>query len=211
MKKFVKILKRSFIEGLIFFIPVAVVIWVIFFLFRKLYGLFHFSLFFLPLQIRTLPFIKPVVTLLTIFIVLFFIFLVGLIINSFIGKSIKSTFDKLFSLIPIFGTFYSSLKQLSSLLLREKVVNFSSVVLVEFPHSDSWCIGFLTSEIDKNKFQLIDKSSEEFYAVFVPTSPNPMTGFTIIVKKEKIRKIDISVEEALKFVVFLGLISEREE
>ncbi len=206
MKKFIRGIRRFFIEGLIFIIPITIMFWIIYFLFRWFYGIFNFTIFFIPPEIRNLPFVKSGVTLLTFLIVLLIILIFGMLVNSFLGKILLSLFDKIFSLIPIFKTFYESLKQFSKIVFKEKPQEFSSVVLVEFPRVGSWTVGFVTSKVDKRFYS---EEGKEFYSVFIPTSPNPTTGFTILVEKEKLKKVDIPVEEALRFVVFIGSISEN--
>jgi len=211
MKKTGRSLRRYFIEGLVFVIPIIVLIWVLYYLFRWFYGVFHFSLFFLPREIRLLPFVKLLVVITSFVIVLILIFFLGLIINTFFGKTIKGFFDKIFSLIPIFGSFYDSLKHISAIVFKGTPSQFTGVVLVEFPRIGSWCIGFITSKVENEGITKILGEDKEYYIVFIPTSPNPTTGFTVIVEKEKVKNIDISVEEALKLVVFLGFISGKEE
>lgn len=208
MKPFFKTLRKSFIEGLIFIIPVGIMLWIIYHVFKLFYGMFHFSIYFIPLEIRKLPYVKIGVVVLAFLIVLLLIVIIGALVNSFFGKLIKSLFDRLFSIVPIFKTFYDSLKQISSMIFKEKKAEFSSVVLVEFPKTGSYSIGFITSKLNK---KIISEDGKEFYSVFVPTSPNPTTGFTLILEKEKIKKINISVEEALKFVVFVGSLQENGE
>ncbi len=206
MKNFFKKLERFLIEGLIFIIPITITIWVFYYFFKLFYGFFHFGIYFIPIEIRQLPFVKIGVTILVFLLVLLFLIIIGMVMNSFFGKIINSLFDKLFSIIPIFKTFYTSLKQLSSLIFKEKKTEFSSVVLVEFPIKGNYSIGFITSKIDKS---IISEDGKEYYSVFVPTSPNPTSGFTILVEKEKVKKIDMSVEEAIKFVVFVGSLKEN--
>ncbi len=206
MKSFFKNLRKSFIEGLIFIIPVGIMLWIIYYIFKLFYGMFHFSIYFIPLQIRQLPYIKIAVTIAAFLIVLLLIIIIGVLVNSFFGKLMRSIFDKVFSIVPIFKTFYDSLKQISSMIFKEKKAEFSSVVLVEFPKTGSYSIGFITSKIDK---KIISEDGKEFYSVFVPTSPNPTSGFTIVIEKEKIKKTNLSVEEALKFVVFVGSLQEN--
>ncbi|MGC8764409.1 MAG: DUF502 domain-containing protein [Brevinematia bacterium] len=205
MKKFLRGIRNSFVEGLIFILPIIIMFWFIYFIFKWFYGIFNFAIFFIPVEIRTMPFVKLGVTVAAFLVVLFLIVLFGLFVNSFLGRMIQSVFDRIFSLIPIFKTFYESLKQFSKIVLKERPSNFSSVVLVEFPIAGCWTVGFITSKIEKKIFS---EEGKEFYSVFVPTSPNPTTGFTLLVEKEKLKKIDISIEEALKFVVFVGSVAE---
>ncbi|MCX7821426.1 MAG: DUF502 domain-containing protein [Brevinematales bacterium] len=208
MKTFMKNLRKSFIEGLIFIIPISIMLWIIYYVFKLFYGMFHFAIYFIPLEIRQLPYIKITVTIIAFLIVLLLIIIIGFLVNSFFGRLIRSLFDKIFSIVPIFKTFYDSLKQLSSMIFKEKKAEFSSVVLIEFPKPGSYSVGFITSKVDK---KIISEDGKEYISVFIPTSPNPTTGFTIITEKDKVKKINISVEEALKFVVFVGSLQENGE
>ena len=119
---------------------------------------------------------------------------------SFLGKKILQIVDNLFKSIPILRTIYSAIVQLTD-SFRNQEGSKKSVVLVEYPRKGSWAVGFATKE---NKGELKDKTNKELINVFVPTTPNPTSGFLLMFPKEDVIYLDMSFEEASKFIVSAG-------
>ena len=119
---------------------------------------------------------------------------------SFMGKKILQIVDNLFKRIPILRTIYSAIVQLTD-SFRNQEGSKKSVVLVEYPRKGSWAVGFATKE---NKGELKDKTNKELINVFVPTTPNPTSGFLLMFPKEDVIYLDMSFEEASKFIVSAG-------
>ena len=119
---------------------------------------------------------------------------------SFLGKKILQIVDNLFKRIPILRTIYSAIVQLTD-SFRNQEGSKKSVVLVEYPRKGSWAVGFATKE---NKGELKDKTNKELINVFVPTTPNPTSGFLLMFPKEDVIYLDMSFEEASKFIVSAG-------
>ena len=123
----------------------------------------------------------------------------------FLGKNILQIVDNLFKRIPILRTIYSAIVQLTD-SFRNQEGSKKSVVLVEYPRKGSWAVGFATKE---NKGELRDKTNKELINVFVPTTPNPTSGFLLMFPKEDVIYLDMGFEEASKFIVSAGTSSGK--
>ena len=138
-----------------------------------------------------------------IFVILF-IFLMGVILKFFILKMlIHNVEESIFFRIPILRTVYSGIKQLVHALTAQDQLSFNKVVLVEFPNKETFSIGFLTGEFPRKLINIEDKS---YYSVFIPTTPNPTTGFFVLVTTEQIKEIDLSKQEAMAIIISGGII-----
>ena len=129
-----------------------------------------------------------------------FITLIGAISLSFIGKKILQIFNDLLKKIPILRTIYSAIGQMTE-TLAPKSGSRKSVVLVEYPRKGSWAVGFATKD---NKGEISEKTKSQLVNVFVPTTPNPTSGFLLMFPKSEIVYLDMSFEEASKFIVSAG-------
>ena len=130
-----------------------------------------------------------------------FITIIGGISLSFIGKRILKFVNDLFKRIPILRTIYSAIGQMTESLAPNKRNNKKSVVLIQYPRKGSWAVGFATKE---NKGEISKKTNSDLINVFVPTTPNPTSGFLLMFPKDEIIYLDMSFEEASKFIVSAG-------
>ena len=137
---------------------------------------------------------------LEIVLAIIFITLVGGLSLSFIGKKFLQLVNDLFKRIPILRTIYSAIGQMTETLAPKKGQK-KSVVLVEYPRKGSWAVGFATKE---NKGEISKKTNSNLINVFVPTTPNPTSGFLLMFPKDEIIYLDMSFEEASKFIVSAG-------
>ena len=137
---------------------------------------------------------------LEIFITILFITFVGGLSLSFLGKKILKLIDKLLKQIPLLGTFWSAIQQMSQ-SFKENKHKKKSVVLIEYPRKGIWAIGFATKE---NDGEIANKVQKKMLNVFVPTTPNPTSGFLLMIPIEEIIYLDMSFEEASKFIVSAG-------
>lgn len=132
------------------------------------------------------------------------IYLAGVMLGNFVGRSVYARLEHLITQVPGFKQIYPHVKQLVDLVLGEKKMAFSKVVLVEYPKEDIWTVGFLTG----TSMREIDSTAGgDVVSVFVPTSPTPFTGFTINVRKERAVELSMTVDEALRFVITAGVLS----
>ena len=144
----------------------------------------------------TIPGIEIIITIL-------FITIVGGLSLSFLGKKFLKIIDKLFKQIPLLGTFWSAIQQMSQ-SFKENKHKKKSVVLIEYPRKGIWAVGFATKE---NKGEITDKVKKKMLNIFVPTTPNPTSGFLLMVPIDDVIYLDMSFEEASKFIVSAGTTS----
>ena len=144
-----------------------------------------------------LPYSIPGVEIL---LTLIFITIVGGLSLSFLGKKFLQIIDDLFKRIPILRTIYSAIGQMTD-SFRNQDGNKKSVVLVEYPRKGTWAVGFATK---KNSGEIKNKTNKELVNVFIPTTPNPTSGFLLMFPKEDLIYLDMNFEEASKFIVSAG-------
>jgi uncharacterized membrane protein len=186
-------LRNYFFTGVVVLIPISFTIYLSKFL-------LSISTKIIPSRLNPnsyLPFDIPGVEIL---IALVFITIVGGLSLSFIGKKFLQILDDLFKKIPILRTIYSAFGQMTETFTK-KDGNKKSVVLIQYPRKDTWAVGFATKE---NKGEIVHKTKRNLVNVFVPTTPNPTSGFLLMFPKEDIIYLDMSFEEASKFIVSAG-------
>ena len=136
------------------------------------------------------------------FIAIIFIFIIGLLANRFVGKKMIFGIERWFSNLPLINKVYPALKQIILFISAQKEFGFKKVVLVEYPSKGIWSIGFLTNEHFDKISQLTNK---EMVAVFMPSTPGPLTGYMIFLPKQEVKFLDISVSDALKIIISGGV------
>ena len=144
-----------------------------------------------------LPFQIPGLEIISSILIITFI---GFISLSYLGKKFLNIIDYLFKKIPLLGTFWSAVKQMSN-SLKENRNKSKSVVLVQYPRKGVWAVGFATKE---NKGEISKKTKKHLINVFVPTTPNPTSGFLLMFEKKDVVYLDMNFEEASKFIVSAG-------
>ena len=186
-------IRNYFIAGVVILIPIGITVYVtIFFV--------SISSKILPKEINPnyyLPYNIPGVE---IIISLILITLIGWLSLSFIGKSLLNLFNNLLKKIPILRTIYSALGQMTETFTKTDKEK-KNVVLVEYPRKGSWAVGFATKE---NSGEISNKTKKNLINVFVPTTPNPTSGFLLMFPKEEVIYLDLTFEEASKFIVSAG-------
>jgi uncharacterized membrane protein len=193
-------LKRYFITGLLIWLPLAVTLWVLDIILATL----DRTLLLLPGDWhpdRLLGFHIPGFGLiLTVLVVL----LTGLLARNIIGRRLVLWWEGLLARIPIVRSIYSSVKQVSDTMLSPKGNAFRKAVLIQFPQPGHWSIGLVVGSPGAPIEQVLGSG---VITVFVPTAPNPTSGYTIIVPPSEVREVDVSVDEALRFIVSLGVVT----
>tara|TARA_B110000971_G_C19883196_1_gene441686 strand:- start:107 stop:721 length:615 start_codon:yes stop_codon:yes gene_type:complete len=186
-------LRNNFIAGIVVLIPIGITLYLTIFFIR-------ISGNVIPNEINPnnyLPFNIPGVEIL---IALIFISFIGWLSLSFIGKKVFELFNNFLKKIPILRTIYSAIGQMTETFTKANN-NEKSVVLLEYPRKGIWVVGFATKE---NKGIINDKVKEDLVNVFVPTTPNPTSGFLLMLPKKDLIYLDISFEQASKFIVSAG-------
>ena len=129
----------------------------------------------------------------------------GVLARYYIGKKVIDWTDRVLMRVPLLNKFYGAIKQVNDAFAGNKH-SFKTVVLVEFPGPGNYSVGFITSE---QQGEIQQKTGKKLISVFVPTTPNPTSGFLILVPEEKLTKLDMSVTNAIKYIVSLGAISQE--
>ena len=186
-------IRNNFITGIVVLIPIGITLYLTLFIVR-------ISGNIIPKEINPnnyLPFDIPGVEIL---IALFFITFIGWVSLSFIGKKFFDLFNNILKKIPILRTIYSAIGQMTESFTKTDN-NEKSVVLLEYPRKGIWVVGFATKE---NQGIIKDKVKEQLINVFVPTTPNPTSGFLLMLPKKDLIYLDVSFEQASKFIVSAG-------
>ncbi|MGN6851660.1 DUF502 domain-containing protein [Neisseria sp. HMSC072C05] len=199
--KIAKALKKYLITGVLVWLPIAVTIWAMTYIISaadRLISLLpeswqpqHFWGFNIP----GLGIVAATVVL----------FVTGVFAANVLGRRILGAWDSLLGRIPVVKSIYSSVKKVSESLLSDSSRSFKTPVLVPFPQPGIWTIAFVSGHIpDKLKGSL--PQDDDYISVYVPTTPNPTGGYYIMVKKNDVRELDMSVDQALKYVISLGMV-----
>ncbi len=187
-------LRTYFIAGILVVVPIGVTIWILVLFFNWIDG------FLQPLI--TQIFGRPILGV-GFGITLVLIFLIGFIVSNFVGKRLVRYGESLLARVPLAWQLYNGIKQIMESFSAPGKTGFMQVVLVEFPRKGMRTIGFITNES-------YDKSGEKLLNIFIPTAPNPTSGFLQIAREEEIIRTNISVEEAIRMVVSAGRVSIKE-
>ena len=193
-KSLALILRNYFITGVVVLIPIGFTLY----LSKILIGL---SSKIIPENINPNNYLPYAIPGIEIIISIIFITIVGGLSLSFLGKRILKLIDDLFKRIPVLRTIYSAILQMTETFSNKDENGKKSVVLVEYPRKGVWAVGFATKE---NKGIINDKIGNELVNVFVPTTPNPTSGFLLMVPKKNLIFLDITFEQASKFIVSAG-------
>ena len=186
-------LRNYFITGVVVLVPIGITFYLIKFFMSV-------SPKLIPRNINPNNYLPFSIPGLEIFLSVIFITIIGGLSLSFIGKKILQLFNDLLKKIPILRTIYSAIGQMAE-TLAPKRKSKKSVVLVEYPRKGSWAVGFATKD---NKGEISKKINKKLVNVFVPTTPNPTSGFLLMFPKDEIIYLDMNFEEASKFIISAG-------
>ena len=187
-------LRNYFFTGVIVLIPIGFTLY----LSKILIGI---SSKIIPQNINPNSYLPFEIPGIEIIISVIFITIVGGLSLSFLGKRILRVIDDLFKRIPVLRTIYSAIVQMTETFSNKDQNDKKSVVLIEYPRKGVWAVGFATKE---NKGVISNKTKEELVNVFLPTTPNPTSGFLLMIPKKDLIYLDVSFEQASKFIVSAG-------
>jgi len=193
-KSLTLILRNYFITGVVVLIPIGFTLY----LTKFIIGI---SSNIIPQNINPNNYLPYAIPGIEILISVLFITIVGGLSLSFLGKRVLKLIDDLFKRIPVLRTIYSAIVQMTETFSNKDENDKKSVVLVEYPRKGVWAVGFATKE---NKGEMADKTNKKLINVFVPTTPNPTSGFLLMFPKSEVIYLDMSFEEASKFIVSAG-------
>jgi uncharacterized membrane protein len=192
-------LRNYLIAGLLIWVPIMITVWVV----RFLSGILDSSLLLIPRPWRPETIFGTYVPGVGIVLSLLLLFVTGVLVKNLFGGQIVAGLESLVRRIPVVGAVYSGAKTFSETVLTDKGRSFKQVVMVEFPRKGVFSIGFITSH-DLEEAQA--RTEQEVTCVFVPTTPNPTTGFIVLVPKDEVVLMDMTVDEAFKMLLTLGVV-----
>ena len=194
--------KKYLIAGLLVWIPLAITIWLL----NLIVSTMDQTLLLLPPSWRPdelLPFHVPGFGLLLSLVI---VLLTGMLAANIIGERLVRWWHGLLNRIPIVRSIYSSVKQISDTLLATRGQSFRKVVMIEFPQRGQWTLGFVVGAPGAT---IAAATAGNAITVYVPTAPNPTSGYVLVVRPDEVREVDISVDDALKFHISLGVVPPR--
>lgn len=192
-------MRKYFITGLLVLVPLVITLWVL----NLIISTMDQSLLLLPENWRPevligfyIPGIGTILTLLVIFFT-------GVVTRNFIGRQILMLWESLLIRIPVVKSIYSSVKQVSDTLFSSSSNAFRKAALVQYPHLGSWTIAFLTGTLGG---EIQNRLNDDYVSLYVPTTPNPTSGFFLIVRRKDIIELNMNVDQALKYIVSMGVV-----
>jgi uncharacterized membrane protein len=193
-------MRKYFLTGLLILVPLAITAWVL----SMVIGTLDQSLMFVPerWQPKTLfgfdiPGIGAILTIAIVFIT-------GLLTNNLVGNYVVRVGERLLKRVPVVSSLYGSVKQVSDTLFSSSGNAFRQAVLIPYPHADSYTIAFLTGTPGGDvKNHLVG----DYVSVYVPTTPNPTSGFFLMMERSKVVELNMTVDAALKYIVSMGVVA----
>lgn len=193
-------LRRYLISGLLVWIPIIVTILVIKFLVDILDSTLHL----LPQQYQPDTLLQMHIPGIGVVMTLLIIFATGVVVANFVGRRVVTVWDGFIARIPLVRTIYMGVKQILETLFTPGGQSFRKVLLVEYPRVGMWSLAFQTGDGTPEVAQSM--SGEDMVSIFIPTTPNPTSGFLMMVPRKNVIEMEMSVDQALKFVISLGVV-----
>lgn len=192
-------MKKYLIAGILVWLPLGVTVLVI----KALVELMDKTLLWLPPAWQPQVLFGVDIPGLGVIISVVVVFLTGVVVANFLGRALVRLWEKLLARIPLAGSVYSGVKQIVETLFSSGTKSFRKVIMVEYPRKGTWCLGFQTGT---GLGEVQAKTGREVAAVFIPTTPNPTSGFVLMVPVEDIIELDMSVDEGLKMIISMGVV-----
>lgn len=189
--------RKNFITGLVAVLPITLTFFIIFFLINKIGGLIGRYLQYIKFFSVLPSFVHSMIGFIIIF---FIIYIIGMITSGYIGKFLLGLFNNILNRLPLFKSVYSAVQKMINTIFIDKSA-FRKVIIIPYPREGSFALAFMTSE------QSIFINGEEYINAFVPTVPNPTSGFYLLVKKKDTIETDLSIEEGFKVILSAGVIN----
>ncbi len=192
-------MKKYIIAGLLVWMPLGITFLVV----RAIVGFLDGALLLLPHSYQPDTLLGLHIPGLGVVIAVILVLTTGMIVANFLGKRIVSAWESLLARIPLVRTLYSGIKQIMEAVLAADGKSFSKVLLLEYPRKGVWSLAFMTSD---ELGEVQDKTCSNVISVFIPTTPNPTSGFVLMVPKEDVIELDMSVEDGLKMIISMGVV-----
>ncbi len=193
-------IKRYLITGLLIWVPVAITAWVL----SLIAGVADQSLRLLPQALQPHNLLGFDIPGAGIVVTLAIVLATGLLAANFIGQRLVNWWEGLLARIPVVNSIYNGVKQVSDTLLSPSGVAFRQPLLVQYPHPGAWTIAFLTGQPGGD---VANHLQGEHVSVYVPTTPNPTSGFFLMFPKDQVIELDMDVDEALKYIISMGVVA----
>jgi len=192
-------MKKYLIAGLLVWMPLGVTFLVI----RAIVGFLDKILLLLPQAYQPDNLLGVHIPGLGVVLAVILVLTTGMIVANFLGKRIVQGWESLLARIPIVRSLYAGIKQIMEAVLAAEGKSFSKVLLLEYPRKGVWSLAFMTSD---NLGEVQDKTTAEVISIFIPTTPNPTSGFVLMVPKSDVIELDMSVEDGLKMIISMGVV-----
>jgi uncharacterized membrane protein len=190
--------RRYLITGLLIWVPVVITLWVL----SLLVGIMDQTLLLLPPEWRTESWLGFHVPGLGVILTLLIVFATGVFGANILGQRLVSFWEGVLARIPVVNTLYTGVKQISDTLFKPGGQAFRKALLVEWPSPGLWTIAFLTGQPGGD---VVNHLKGDYVSIYVPTTPNPTGGYFIMVARSKVIELDMSVDEALKYIISMGV------
>ncbi|PPR34656.1 MAG: hypothetical protein CFH26_00624 [Alphaproteobacteria bacterium MarineAlpha6_Bin4] len=197
ISKIFKKLSNNFFKGILISVPVIITFYIA-------WGLIKFFDKKASPLLGTFPYEIPGFGLIFVFI---FFSIIGFLTTGILGRLFSSFVEKILSKIPVLRNIYSGLKQLFETVLSKKSNSFREVVLIEYPRKGIWAMGFLTGD---TKGEVNRKTNDNLVNIFLPTTPNPTSGFLLFLPRKDVIRLSMSVEEGIKMIISAGMLTPSE-
>lgn len=193
-------MRKYFLTGLLVLVPLAITAWVL----NLIISTLDQSLLFVPeawqprlLLGADIPGVGAVLTLAIVF-------LTGVLANNLVGNYVMRLGERLIKRVPVVSSLYGSVKQVSDTLFSSSGNAFRQAVLIPYPHADSYTVAFLTGVPGGD---VTNHLVGDYVSVYVPTTPNPTSGFFLMMERSRVRELDMTVDAALKYIVSMGVVA----
>ena len=192
-------LKKYIIAGLLVWLPFAATVVIV----KLLIDLLDKTLLLLPPEWHPVALLGFSIPGFGIILALSILLLTGMLAANLFGRRFVEIWERILNKIPLVRSIYSSIKQISNTIFDPSGKSFRKVVMLQYPKKGLWSIGFLTNDNVGDEMGAVD---DRLVAVFIPTTPNPTSGFIIMTRNDEITELDMSVEEGFKFIISMGVI-----
>ena len=203
MKRLRTSLKNCFLTGLLVILPIFITVYVILFLIRIMDAILKY----IPAKYLPETYLHIQIPGLGLILVVILVFVVGLLARNIVGRKIVRLGENIVDRIPLVRVLYAGVKQLLEPLFLQKTDAFKRVALLEYPRRGAYVLGFITGE---SKGEVQSKTSKNMVNIFVPTTPNPTSGFYILIPDDELILLNMSVEDAFKLIISGGIVSPPE-
>ena len=192
-------LRKYFITGLLIWIPLIITLWVL----KVIFDTLDASLLLLPVSFQTESWLGVHIPGLGALLTLVIVLLTGIFATNFFGAQLVQLWHDVLNRIPVVNSIYSSVKQISDTLFSSSGQAFRKALLVQWPHEGMWTIAFLTGTPGGD---VLNHLPPDCLSVYVPTTPNPTGGYFVIVQRSKVIELDMTVDQALKYIISMGVV-----